>query len=67
MSASARATAETERRLRQASADLHDGPAQYLGLAALRLDRALPDLDVEGARLATGDQPAERTPEPVAG
>ncbi len=41
--ASARAAAETERRLRQASADLHDGPAQYLGLAALRLDRVVPD------------------------
>jgi signal transduction histidine kinase len=43
--ASARAAAETERRLRQASADLHDGPAQYLGLAALRLDRAVPDTE----------------------
>ncbi len=42
VSASARATAESERRLRQASADLHDGPAQYLGLAALRLERILP-------------------------
>jgi signal transduction histidine kinase len=43
--ASVRAAAETERRLRQASADLHDGPAQYLGLAALRLDRVVPDSD----------------------
>ena len=51
VSASARATAVTERRLRQASADLHDGPAQYLGLAALRLDRAMPDSD-EGRKEA---------------
>ena len=40
--ASARAAAQTERTLRQVSADLHDGPAQYLALAALRLDRILP-------------------------
>ncbi|MFO1105228.1 MAG: histidine kinase [Amaricoccus sp.] len=40
--ASARAAAQTERTLRQVSADLHDGPAQYLGLAALRLDRVMP-------------------------
>lgn len=42
VTASARAAAQTERILRQASADLHDGPAQYIALAALRLDRALP-------------------------
>ncbi len=51
VTASARATAETERMLRRASADLHDGPAQYLGLAALRLDRALPE-DEAGRREA---------------
>lgn len=37
--AAARTTAYNERVLRRISADLHDGPAQYLGLALLRLDR----------------------------
>jgi signal transduction histidine kinase len=50
VSAAARAAAQTERTLRQVGADLHDGPAQYLGLAALRLERALP---------ATGEGQAE--------
>jgi signal transduction histidine kinase len=58
--ASARAAAETERRLRQASADLHDGPAQYLGLAALRLDRIVADTD-EGRRDATAIRDAVAT------
>lgn len=40
--AAARAAAQTERTLRQVGADLHDGPAQYLALAALRLERILP-------------------------
>ncbi|NOX39133.1 MAG: sensor histidine kinase [Alphaproteobacteria bacterium] len=43
VSASSRATAETERTIRRIGFDLHDGPAQYLALAALRLDGALPD------------------------
>ena len=38
MRASARATASTERTLRRIGADLHDGPAQYVALAAMRLD-----------------------------
>lgn len=37
--AAARAAASNERMLRRISAELHDGPAQYLGLAILRLDR----------------------------
>jgi signal transduction histidine kinase len=37
--ASARTTALNEQMLRRISAELHDGPAQYLGLALLRLDR----------------------------
>ncbi|SFH51651.1 Signal transduction histidine kinase [Palleronia marisminoris] len=44
--AAARAAAATERTLRGIGADLHDGPAQYLAYAALRLDglgKALPD------------------------
>lgn len=36
--AAGRAAARQERALRQAGADLHDGPAQLLGFAALRLD-----------------------------
>ncbi len=37
--AAARSAAYNERFLRRISAELHDGPAQYLGLAILRLDR----------------------------
>ena len=40
--ASARATAQAERSLRRVSADLHDGPAQYVALAAMRLDSLVP-------------------------
>jgi signal transduction histidine kinase len=41
VSASARATAVTERAIRRIGFDLHDGPAQYLSLASLRIDAAL--------------------------
>ena len=41
--ASTRATAMMEQAVRRIGADLHDGPAQYLALAALKLDRAFPD------------------------
>lgn len=40
VSASSRATAQTERAIRRIGFDLHDGPAQYLSLASLRLDGA---------------------------
>nr|WP_262504539.1 hypothetical protein [Ruegeria intermedia] len=40
--ASDRSTAQTDRFLRKLGAELHDGPAQYLALAALRLDSAFP-------------------------
>lgn len=40
--AAARATAQAERSLRRVSADLHDGPAQYVALAAMRLDSMVP-------------------------
>lgn len=43
--ASARATEQAERRLRRFSADLHDGPAQYVALAAMRLDSVMPETD----------------------
>ena len=41
ISASTRATAQTERAIRRIGSDLHDGPAQYLSLASLRLENAL--------------------------
>ena len=41
--AAARATAQAEKNLRRVSADLHDGPAQYVALAAMRLDAIVPD------------------------
>ncbi len=43
--ASARATAQAERSLRRVSADLHDGPAQYVALAAMRLDSLAPETE----------------------
>lgn len=39
--ASSNATAQTERAIRRIGSDLHDGPAQYLSLASLRLENAL--------------------------
>lgn len=55
--ASARATAETDRFLRRLGSDLHDGPAQHIALAALRLDAATdrgtaPTSEVEDVRAA---------------
>lgn len=41
VSASSRAVAQTERWVRQVGGDLHDGPAQHLALASLRLDSLL--------------------------
>lgn len=41
--ASARATAATERALRRAGADLHDGPAQHVALASMRIGAVAPD------------------------
>ncbi|MEI4488837.1 histidine kinase [Frigidibacter sp. MR17.14] len=41
------ATAATEQALHRISADLHDGPAQLLAFAALRLDSLAPALDGE--------------------
>ena len=46
--AARRTTAFNERFLRRISAELHDGPAQDLGLALLRLDHLLPP--AEGAK-----------------
>lgn len=41
VAASARAVAQTEQAIRRIGSDLHDGPAQYLSLASLRLEGAL--------------------------
>jgi signal transduction histidine kinase len=41
VNASARATAQADKALRQLGSELHDGPAQYISLAALRLDSIL--------------------------
>lgn len=43
VAASSRATAQNERAIRRIGFDLHDGPAQYLSLASLRLDGAFSD------------------------
>lgn len=51
--ASARAAAQAERSLRRVSADLHDGPAQYVALAAMRLDSLVPDTEAGRAEAAT--------------
>lgn len=47
--AAARSAASTEAALRRIGADLHDGPAQYLAFAALRLDDLREKLDQEDA------------------
>ena len=41
ITANQRATAQTEQTIRRVGSDLHDGPAQHLSFAALRLDSAL--------------------------
>lgn len=51
--AAARAAAQSERSLRRVSADLHDGPAQYVALAAMRLDSLVPDTEAGRAEAAT--------------
>lgn len=50
ITANLRATAQTELAIRRIGSDLHDGPAQYLSLAALRLDSALGSNNGENAR-----------------
>ena len=50
VSASSRSTAQTERAMRRIGFDLHDGPAQYLALASLRLESAL-----QGTSASSGD------------
>ena len=52
--AAARAAAQTEQTIRRIGADLHDGPAQYLAYAALRLDN-LRDKLAPGAAISELD------------
>ncbi len=56
--AARRTTELNERWLRRISADLHDGPAQYMSLALLRLD-ALLTAPVSGASVETKDAVTE--------
>ncbi len=61
VTASARAAAQAEKSLRRVSADLHDGPAQYVALAAMRIESLLPDDgrgDGEGAAIRDALQTA---------
>ena len=51
--ASSRAVALNERYLRRIGADLHDGPAQLLALASLRLDRLADGRDQEARKQET--------------
>lgn len=50
ITANLRATAQMEQTVRRVGSDLHDGPAQHLSLAALRLDAAFDSGNVKGAR-----------------
>lgn len=50
--ANRRGTELNERFLRRVSSDLHDGPAQNLALALLRLDELAPVINVAGLELA---------------
>lgn len=59
--ASARAAEQVERSLRRVSTDLHDGPAQYVALAAMRLDGVMPETEAgraEAERLRAALQTA---------
>lgn len=49
--AATRSTAQAERVMRRVGLDLHDGVAQHLSLAGLRLDEAVADPDAHEARL----------------
>jgi signal transduction histidine kinase len=51
--ASARAAAQAEKSLRRVSADLHDGPAQYVALAAMRIDSIVPESEAGRHEAAT--------------
>lgn len=50
ITANLRATAQMEQTIRRVGSDLHDGPAQHLSLAALRLDSAFDETATSGTR-----------------
>jgi signal transduction histidine kinase len=50
ITANLRATAQMEQTIRRVGSDLHDGPAQHLSLAALRLDSAFDQNAAAGTR-----------------
>ncbi|MCA1552774.1 MAG: sensor histidine kinase [Chloroflexi bacterium] len=56
--AAARTTALNERILRRISAELHDGPAQDLGLALLRLDNVVARVEARPDEIAGGCEDA---------
>ncbi|NBZ88487.1 sensor histidine kinase [Stagnihabitans tardus] len=58
--AAARFSALNDQALRQIGADLHDGPAQLMGFAALRLDSLRKGADERGQREIDGIQKAIR-------
>lgn len=58
--AAARFSALNDQALRQIGADLHDGPAQLMGFAALRLDSLRKGADEKGQREIDGIQKAIR-------
>lgn len=60
VTAAARAAAQSEKSLRRVSADLHDGPAQSVALAAMRIGSILPD-DPAGRDEATAIRGALQT------
>ena len=57
--AAARTTALNERFLRRISAELHDGPAQDIGLALLRLDHVVADCEAYRATRSSADQDSQ--------
>jgi len=57
--AAARTTALNERFLRRISAELHDGPAQDIGLALLRLDHVVADFEAYRATRSSADQDSQ--------
>ena len=54
LAAATRSTAQAERVMRRVGLDLHDGVAQHLSLASLRLDGAMRDAEADEARTVRG-------------
>jgi signal transduction histidine kinase len=54
LAAATRSTAQAERVMRRVGLDLHDGVAQHLSLASLRLDQAVSDAEATEAKTVRG-------------